>query len=154
IPGLYERMPGSLNEDGALADKLDECTSILWQSFVSDQWTSPTLVRDSYRRYVDVLRLIGAREAHKRWLLKAPYHMTCIDTVFEVFPDACVIQTHRDPVKSIPSLCSLLAPVVPAARHAMLGRERCAYWRKALDRMQVASRERPTQFFHVDHRRF
>lgn len=43
-----------------------------------------------------------------RWLLKAPHHLHHLDVLFKVFPDARVIQTHRDPVDTIPSLCSLI----------------------------------------------
>jgi hypothetical protein len=34
-----------------------------------------------------------------------------MDLVFKVFPDAKVVQSHRDPVETIPSLASLIAGV-------------------------------------------
>ena len=34
-----------------------------------------------------------------------------MDLVFKVFPDARVVQSHRDPVETIPSLASLIAGV-------------------------------------------
>ena len=55
------------------------------------------------------LQLLQSRFRRERWLLKAPLHLHYLDTLMEVFPDACVVQTHRDPLKAIPSLCSLMA---------------------------------------------
>ena len=42
----------------------------------------------------------------KRWLLKAPHHTHLMPTLFKVFPDVKVIQTHRDPLQTIPSMGS------------------------------------------------
>jgi len=47
----------------------------------------------------------------ERWTLKAPHHLHYMDLVFKVFPDARVVQSHRDPVETIPSLASLIAGV-------------------------------------------
>jgi hypothetical protein len=47
----------------------------------------------------------------QRWVLKAPHHLHYMDLVFKVFPDAKVVQSHRDPVETIPSLASLIAGV-------------------------------------------
>ena len=44
----------------------------------------------------------------ERWTLKAPHHLHYMDLVFKVFPDARVVQSHRDPVDTIPSLTSLI----------------------------------------------
>lgn len=42
----------------------------------------------------------------ERWLLKAPHHLHLMPTLFSVFPDAKVVQTHRDPLQTIPSMGS------------------------------------------------
>ena len=43
----------------------------------------------------------------KRWVLKSPHHLGFIDKLLKVFPDSKVIQTHRDPIKTVPSFCSM-----------------------------------------------
>ena len=43
------------------------------------------------------------------WVLKTPHHMEHLDVILDVLPDVCVIQTHRDPKKSVPSFCSMVA---------------------------------------------
>ena len=45
----------------------------------------------------------------KRWVLKSPHHLGFIDKLLKIFPDAKVIQTHRDPLKTVPSFCSMCA---------------------------------------------
>lgn len=44
----------------------------------------------------------------ERWVLKAPHHLLRMDILLRVFPGAQVIQTHRDPVQSIPSIASFI----------------------------------------------
>jgi hypothetical protein len=43
-----------------------------------------------------------------RWLLKTPDHIHGLDALLDVFPEAKVVQTHRDPVQTIPSICSFI----------------------------------------------
>ena len=44
----------------------------------------------------------------QRWVLKAPHHLLRMDILLRVFPGVQVIQTHRDPVTSIPSIASFI----------------------------------------------
>jgi hypothetical protein len=60
-----------------------------------------------YRRFADTLKLIGLHD-DRTWLLKNSDHYGHLDSLFAMFPDARVVVTHRDPIKSIPSLCSVL----------------------------------------------
>jgi hypothetical protein len=47
-------------------------------------------------------------EVATRWVLKTPHHLRQIDVLLEVFPRAQVIQTHRDPLETIPSIGSFI----------------------------------------------
>ncbi|MCP1419025.1 hypothetical protein J3D47_003268 [Pseudomonas laurylsulfativorans] len=47
-------------------------------------------------------------EPGRRWLLKSPQHLHTLELLFEVFPKAQVILTHREPAKTIPSLASFI----------------------------------------------
>lgn len=168
INGLYARQPELRKVHELVVDEAEECTGLLMQSFITTIWSNfnlPTYDRwvvtqdtqRGYARYANTLRLIGARETTKRWLLKSPYHMAEIEALFDVFPDACVIHTHRDPLKTIPSLCNLRYLVGrefegEAVQRSDIGPRQCTYWRKALERTQQACQRFPKQFFHVDHR--
>ena len=43
----------------------------------------------------------------ERWVLKSPHHIHYCDVLLDVFPDARIVQTHRDPVEVMPSWTSL-----------------------------------------------
>ncbi len=45
----------------------------------------------------------------RRWLLKSPGHLSTMAALFAEYPDARVVQTHRDPRRFIASLVSLLS---------------------------------------------
>ena len=46
-------------------------------------------------------------ERGERWVLKTPQHLGFIETFCRVFPDARVVQTHRDPLAAVPSAASM-----------------------------------------------
>ncbi len=46
-------------------------------------------------------------QSAQRWLLKTPHHLHHVATLLRVFPDAKIIQTHRDPLQTIPSAASM-----------------------------------------------
>ena len=64
---------------------------------------------DAYARHKQNLQLIGLNDPDKRWVLKNPSHMTALDALMAVYPDALIVYTHRDPVTCIASSCSLSA---------------------------------------------
>jgi Sulfotransferase family len=63
---------------------------------------------DFHRRILQVLQH-GA--APRTWLLKTPGHLMTLDLLFATYPDAWVVQTHRDPAKTMPSTVSTTAMV-------------------------------------------
>lgn len=71
---------------------------------------------ESYLRHRQQLQLLdhGIRRdratqglAAPRWLLKAPYHLPCLDALAAAYPDAVIVHTHRDVVDTVTSTCSL-----------------------------------------------
>jgi len=60
-----------------------------------------------YAYYADLLRLLDWQRPGERWLLKSPAHLWGIRELLATFPDARVVWSHRDPVASIASACSL-----------------------------------------------
>lgn len=62
-----------------------------------------------YEYMVTVLKILHWRRPGDFWVLKTPHHMEYLDVVLDVFPDLSVVQTHRDPGKSVPSFLSMVA---------------------------------------------
>jgi len=56
------------------------------------------------KRFLQYLQL-GSPE--RRWVLKAPDHVYCLKELFSVFPDAVIVQTHRNPLEVLRSLIEL-----------------------------------------------
>lgn len=66
---------------------------------------------DGYRHMADLMKLISWSRGDpedKRWILKNPQHMLDLDVLMKTFPDAKVIFTHRDPLKTVASVMSLM----------------------------------------------
>ncbi len=62
-----------------------------------------------HRRFLQYLQSKG--KVSERWLLKTPAHLMRLDAIFEVYPDAKIIMTHRHPSNTIPSTASLMSSV-------------------------------------------
>jgi hypothetical protein len=62
----------------------------------------------AYQDYKRLLKLLQWRNPRGHWLLKAPEHQSYMPTLFQVFPDARVIVTHRDPIRAQGSVTNLL----------------------------------------------
>ena len=153
------------------AFKVDECWQLTAQSFAHSSWLAQTPLPayrewfegcdmgPVYRRHRRNLQLLGSRSPEKRWLLKDSTHLFALDAFLEVYPDACVVFTHREPESAIPSVCSLCW----AARHALndaeerevYGREILDLWHGAVERaLDVRSRTGEERFHDVPFSRF
>lgn len=62
---------------------------------------------DIHHYYRRLLQLLGAHCRGNHWVFKAPRHLPGLAGLLAVFPEACIVQTHRDPAAVLPSLCSL-----------------------------------------------
>jgi hypothetical protein len=125
---FLQMSPEAAEDHMMTAEGIEESLFILASSFASnmfpsmwhvpnyDAWYRGRDDTDSYRWLADVLRLIGAGD-ERRWLLKNPTDLFSLREVLSVFPDAMVIQTHRDPVDAMPSISNLIY----SARRAFCG---------------------------------
>ena len=78
----------------------------------------------AYRWHRTFLEHLQSGHMADRWLLKSPAHLWHVGGLLAEYPDAVVIQTHRDPLKVIASVSALAAhlrrmasdaPSLPAA---------------------------------------
>ena len=152
-----------------MADGPDECRHLLQQTFTDDTfecnstlpsysaWYATTDMRPSYAQHRDVLKLIGSPTPERRWVLKYPAHMRHLDAVLATYPDACIVQTHRDPVRVLPSLCSLIAGwrglYEEAPDRTAIAQWQLEVWARAMEHaMAVRQRCDPKQFFDLHFR--
>jgi Sulfotransferase family len=125
LSGVDLLIPGFLAMHPMGARLAQECVRITASDFRS--LTFPTQYRvPSYARWVmDETDMAPAYRWHRqflqhlqsrhpagdapaeRWLLKSPAHMWCLDALLTEYPDALLVQTHRDPLRIIASVSSL-----------------------------------------------
>lgn len=98
----------------------NECIFITLHEFLSDHWGGSHVVPsyDAHMRAADqhpayafhkrFLQTLQVRPGPRRWLLKAPSHLFQLSTLFDIYPDARIVRTHRDPLKTLPSAISLM----------------------------------------------
>jgi Sulfotransferase family len=65
-----------------------------------------------YEEHRDHLKLLQWQRPGNRWLLKAPAHMWAVEEIVRVFPDACLVWGHREPVGVTASICSMTEKMV------------------------------------------
>ena len=110
-----------------------------WFSNESDQLSTMKF----HKKFLQYLESGGQTAA--RWLLKSPVHLFRLKEIFEVYPDACIIMTHRHPSRVVPSAASLVGSVRSLySDHedlARTGREQAAIWSSYFDRFLSARQE-------------
>lgn len=106
------------------ADTPEECIHLLNHTFQDVQfgvevlmepygsWFQQQDLRPSYHYYADLLRMIQWQRPGERWLLKSPAHLWALDIITEMFPDACIIITHRNPLEAVTSYASMMAAML------------------------------------------
>ena len=95
-----------------------ECVTLTLPSFVGSHWAmiaslgdwAPDFARN-YEYEYRALQVMQHGRTRKNWLLKTPGHLMTLDLLFARFPDAWVVQTHRDPARTMPSTVSTTAMV-------------------------------------------
>jgi len=95
-----------------------------------------------HRRF---LQHMQSRYAAERWVLKSPGHLGALDALLSAYPDALIVQTHRDPRRVVPSVSSLewtLRQIASDERDPrVLGRQQLSAWSRTLA-LGMRARER------------
>jgi hypothetical protein len=96
-----------------------ECITICAPSFAGSHWAMvltdqggwvPDVAADlAFHRAV--LQTVQHGRPRRRWLLKTPGYVFMLDDLLAAYPDACVIVSHRDPARTMPSTVSTTAMV-------------------------------------------
>jgi hypothetical protein len=101
-----------------------ECGDIMATSFLADRLPAlfqvPTYagealamdIKPAYDIHKKILHILQWKYRKERWLLKAPAHMNNLLTLLEVYPDARIVQTHRDPLQVMGSTVSLISAIM------------------------------------------
>jgi Sulfotransferase family len=172
IQAAYERHhvehPEFMGVHYIAADQVEECWQLLRQSLRSISYESLAHVPSysawlqaqdwagAYRRHRQNLQLIGMPDAERRWVLKNPSHLFALDALLEVYPDALIIQTHREPATAIASVCSLAAHATDGWSTTftgdVIGADQLELWARGVEAFAAArARHDQAQFLDVSY---
>ena len=97
-----------------------ECNAILQLHFASSNFWASYAVPD-YIRWLTDAPAAGAMHTHRRvlqqlqwkgpkgrWVLKSPPWLLMLEDLLAAYPDACLVQTHREPAKMVASLANMI----------------------------------------------
>ncbi len=120
LGGVDQIIPGfkKMHPMGALLPQ--ECVALTAHDFATMIFTTTHHI-PSYQRWLDQADMVPAYRSHKRqlqylqwrcpaerWVLKSPGHLWALNALLAVYPDSRIVQTHRDPLKVVASLTSLV----------------------------------------------
>jgi len=117
IPELLSIHPMDIeqpDEEVIILGQLFSSSMIESTYFVPDyaEWLSEQNPRPAYDDLLEILQSLQWQDPSrkdKRWVLKTPGHLMGLQTVLDVCPESKIVMTHRDPVETIPSYCSMEA---------------------------------------------
>jgi len=148
-----------------------ECVQLTTHEFVSEEflgrYQAPTYAAyyakadlvPAYRFHRAMLQHLQSKHRRERWVLKAPSHFPVLDVLFTVYPDARLVITHRDPLKILPSVTSILYSTIWVRTdevdvEALLGwftGETCMALVERMIALRESGKVDPRQFFDVRH---
>lgn len=122
------------------------------------EWFQAQDLHAPYAYYRDLLKLLDWQRPGERWLLKSPAHLWAVDVLVEMFPDVCIIQTHRDPRQVLASYCSMMEALMTVRASydkRALGPDVLEFLARSLERaLQARDRVGSQRFADVDYRAF
>jgi hypothetical protein len=117
-----------------------ECVALMAHDFASMLFHTTHRV-PSYQAWLDGIDWRPVYASHRRqlqylqwhapatrWVLKSPGHLWTLDALVAEYPDARIVQTHRDPLRVVASLASLVSYLRGMASDRVDPREIGADW--------------------------
>ncbi len=146
-----------------------ECVAILAMDMMTEQyhcmfnvpgytaWLSDQPKTFSLQFHKQTLQhLQSGGVAGARWLLKSPCHLHLIRELLDVYPDANIIHTHRDPIAVCTSISSMVAMLRGVGSDAIdlkvIGKQQLDWWEKLLGRSLDQRKQlehRSSQFYDL-----
>ncbi len=162
IPELMSIHPMSItqpDEEVIILGQLFSSSMIESTYYVPDyaNWLSGQDARPAYEDLIQILQSLQWQDKSRRgksWVLKTPGHLMSMDTVLDVFPDAKIVMTHRDPVSTVPSYCSMEASLYKLGTETVTREMIGEFWIKRLHQwlehfMSIRSQSDPSRFIDI-----
>jgi hypothetical protein len=121
VEGTELLIPGFLGMHALGAELPQECVRMTGGEFRSMIFSTQYRVTEyqrwllhqadmapAYRYHRRFLQYLQGEDPVARWVLKSPAHLWSLPALMAEYPDALVVHTHRDPVRVVCSLASLV----------------------------------------------
>ncbi|MCP4107429.1 MAG: sulfotransferase [Desulfobacteraceae bacterium] len=169
LRNLYRTAPDFASIHPMQAKEPEECVALIMNTFAApvfnifanltrySKWLNEQDPVPIYRYYRQQIQLLQWQFSDCRWILKAPVHIYFMKGLLTMFPDACIVQTHRDPLRVIPSGCSLRATIRRTySDHvdpSLIGQEFLHYLETVTERnIQIRKSADSAQFFDIHYK--
>ncbi|TXH05910.1 MAG: sulfotransferase [Nevskiaceae bacterium] len=166
---MVDAMPKLMAIHPMDADQADEEVMLMEHSFMAAfnayahvpgymNWLHGSDEKPAYDYLQRVLKFLQWQKRQRgivaqRWVLKAPHHLLRMALLLREFPGAQVIQTHRDPVDTIPSIASFIDTLwriySAEADATAAGREWNDLMARAFHHTMAVRDKNPAPFFDV-----
>jgi len=117
-----------------------------------------------HKYYLQILQLryptkVEGKEGEgKTWVLKTPIHLAYLDELLKVYPDACVVWTHRDVTNAVSSLASLCkhfkklsCRTIDADFTGSQARRICSHWLNSATTFRRANPQYAKNFYDLSY---
>ena len=91
--------------------QLHFASSNFWASYdVPDylRWLTEAPAPEAMNIHRRVLQQLQWKGPKGRWVLKSPPYLLMLEDLLAAYPDACLVQTHREPAKMVASLANMI----------------------------------------------
>jgi len=114
-------------------------------------WLEGSNQSDAYAFHRQLIQHLEYGSPGRRWVFKAPGHLFALAELLQQYPDARIIQTHRNPLNVVASLASHTTVLRRAFSDTVdphaVGRDWTMRWALALDRFLATRDQQPTDNF-------
>jgi len=143
FPLMHEMEPEARHEEIQLL-AVAFSTMLFEASYCVPSYRDWYRASDQTAAYAYLRRMLQALQwlrGPRRWLLKSPQHLEQLGPLLRVFPDARIVQTHRDPVRVTASMSTMAAYGLRMSRARIDLKRTGSYWADRIEQMLRASVE-------------
>jgi hypothetical protein len=122
MEGIFAMAPvlRGINGINFMAQGTAECQNLMAHEFVHmgwscgsslfahGNWVSECRMQPAYDWHRRLLQVLQWKLPNERWILKAPMHLFRLADLLEIYPDARIVFTHRNPVDAMISGISMV----------------------------------------------
>jgi hypothetical protein len=112
-----------------------------WNVPAYAEWYDGAELAPAYEALRTMLQVLQWYRPADRWLLKSPQHLERIPDLRATFPDAVIVQTHRDPVSVVASTASMISYSRRMSSSTIAPQTIAKYWAWRIERLLTRSME-------------